>query len=118
MAEGWRRESEPADPATSRWTRQPPATRDVVLSVLPAALISDDHPLPSVDPPHPRLERVLAWVVPWWAARRAATRVARYQRAVWTCITATHDARRRHRDVVDLPSRYGPAWRGSRYWQR
>jgi len=118
MAVGWRREPAPTDPAASRWTRQPPPTRDGVLSVLATASISDDHPLPSVDPPHPRLERVLAWVAPWWAARRAAARLVRYQHAVWARVTAAHDARRRHRDVEDLPSRYGPAWRGSRYWQR
>jgi len=118
MAEGWRREPAPADPAAWRWTREPPATLDAVLSVLPTALISEEHPLPSVNPPHPRLEGVLTWVAPWWAARRAAARLARYQHAVWVRITAAHDARRRHRDVEDLPSRYGPAWRASRYWQR
>jgi len=118
MAEGWRRERAPVDPAASRWTEEPAATRDVVTSVLVTAPLPDEHPLPSVDPPHPRLERVLSWIAPWWAARRAAARVARYQRVVWARITAAHDARRRAGDPENLPSRAGPAWRGSRYWQR
>jgi len=115
MAGGWRREPAPVDPATTRWTYTPAETRDVVLSVLPTAPVPDKHPLPSVDPKHPRLDRVLSWIAPWWAARRAAARVARYQHAVWARITAAYDAQRRARD---LPSRAGPSWCGSRYWQR
>ena len=114
MAEGWRREA-PADPAASRWTYTPAETRDVVLSVLVTAPVVDENPLPSVDPPHPRLERVLAVMAPWWVTRRHAARVARYQHAVWRRITAAQNARHR---ADDLPSRYGPAWRGSRYWHR
>ena len=71
--------------------------------------------LTQCDSKHPRLEPFLAVVAPWWASRRAAVRLARYQHAVWTRITAAHDARDR---AVDLPSRYGPAWRGSRFWHR
>src|SRR5262249_6717340 len=67
-------------------------------------------------PPHPRFERLLSWVAPRWARRRAAARVARYRRAAWTRITAAPAARGRDRD--HLPSRYGDAWRGSRFWQR
>lgn len=115
MAEGWRRQPAPVDPAASRWTQEP-ATRDVVTSVHVTASVPDEYPLTSVDPPHPRVERVLAWVAPWWATRRAATRRARYQRAAWARITAAHDAQGCDRD--HLPSRYGPAWRGSRWWQR
>jgi hypothetical protein len=114
MAGGWRREA-PADPAASRWTREPATKRDVVASVVPAAPVPDEDPLPSVDPKHPRLERLLAVVAPWWASRRAAARVARYQHAVWTRITAAHDDWHR---ALDLPSRAGPAWRGSKYWPR
>jgi hypothetical protein len=62
------------------------------------------------------LERVLSWIAPWWAARRAAARRARYQHAAWKQITAAHDAPSRDREHI--PSRYGPAWRGSRWWQR
>ena len=40
----------------------------------------------TLHPPHPRVERVLAWVAPWWATRRAAARRARYQRAAWARI--------------------------------
>jgi hypothetical protein len=58
---------------------------------------------------------MLSWIAPWLAERRAAARVARYQYAVWTRITAAHDGRDR---APDLPSRYGPAWRGSGYWRR
>jgi hypothetical protein len=83
--------------------------------VLVSAPVPDEYPLPSVDSKHPRLEPFLAVVAPWWASRRAAVRLARYQHAVWTRITAAHDARDR---AVDLPSRYGPAWRGSRFWHR
>jgi hypothetical protein len=115
MAVGWRQEPAPADPAASRWTRDPAATHDVVLSVLPTGPVLDEYPLPSVDPPHPRLERVLAVVAPWWVARRAAARVARYQRAVWKRITPAQDARHR---ASDLPSRAGPSWRGSPFWHR
>jgi len=115
MAGGWRREPTPADPAASRSTWTPAETRDRVLSVLPTAPLVDEHPLPSVDPPHPRLETVLAWVAPWWATRRAAARVARYRQAVWRRISAEQDARHR---AGDLPSRAGAAWRGSRYWHR
>jgi hypothetical protein len=115
MAVGWRREPAPGDPAASRWTWKPAETRDVVLSVLPTAPLVDEYPVPLVDPPHPRLERLLAMVAPWWAARRAVARVARYQRAVWTRIAAANDARHR---AHDLPSRYGPSWRGSAYWHR
>jgi len=114
MAEGWRPEPPPADPAASRWTYTPAETRDVVLSVLVTAPLPDEHPLPSVDPPHPGLETVLAWVAPWWASRRAAARVARYQRAVWAGVAAAADARSR---ATDLPSRHGAAWRASRFWQ-
>ena len=116
MGAGWQREPAPADPAASRWTWQPVERRAVVDSVLLSAPVRDDEPLPSPDPPHPRLERVLAWIVPWWAARRAVSRAARYQHAAWARITAAHDAQGRDRD--HLPSRYGPAWRGSRWWQR
>jgi hypothetical protein len=119
MAEGgWRRAPAPADPAALQWTKQAPATRDVVAAVMLTAPVPDEHPLPSVDPPHPRLERVLSWVAPWWATRRAAARVARHQRAVWARIAAAYDDRRRGRYPEDLPSRAGPRWRGSRYWQR
>src|SRR5262245_16298503 len=52
--------------AASRWMREPAATHEVVLSVLPTAPVADEYPLPSLDPPHPRLERVLAVVAPWW----------------------------------------------------
>ena len=115
-ASRWTRAPAAADPATSRWTWKPAATSDGVLSVLPTAPVPDEYRLPSVDPPHPRLERVLAVVAPWWAARRAAARVARYRHAAWVRITAASAARGRDRD--HLPSRYGDAWRGSRYWQR
>jgi len=85
--------------------------------VLVSAPVADDDPLPSLAPPHPRFERVLAWIVPWWAARRAASRAARYQHAVSARITAAHEAHAA-RDLPDLPSPAGPRWRGSRYWQR
>jgi len=98
------------------WRRQAAATRDVVASVVVTAPVPDEHPMPSVDPRHPRLERLLAVVAPWWAARRATARVARYRHAVMVRITAAHDAR--CRDLPDLPSRAGPAWRGSLYWHR
>jgi hypothetical protein len=117
MAEdGWRRAPAPTDPPALRWTKQPPSTHDGVAAVVLTAPLPDEHPVPSVDPPHPRLERVLSWIVPWWTTRRAAARVARHRHAVWRRITAAHDAR--SRDLPDLPSRYGPAWRGSRYWSR
>src|SRR5262245_46603323 len=127
MAEGWRRrEREPvapgasrwtrepaaSDPAASRWTEQPAQTRHVVTSVHRMAAVPDEDPLPSVDPRYPRLERLLSWVLPLWAARRAAARRTRYHAACWKQITAAHDAPDRDRD--HLPSRYGPAWRGSR----
>jgi hypothetical protein len=129
MAAGWRREPAPADPAAWRWAREPAApdptasrwtwkpaeTRDPVMSVLVSAPVPDEHPLPSVDPKHPRLERFLAVVAPRWVARRQAARVARYQHAVWNRITAANDARHR---ATDLPSRFGPSWRGSRFWHR
>jgi hypothetical protein len=117
MVAGWRRFPPPVDPAAaSRWTWHPAETRDSVTSVLVSAPVPDEHPpLPSVDPPHPRLERFLAVVAPWWVARRQAARVARYQHAVWRRVAVAHDARDRARD---LPSRYGPAWRGSRFWHR
>jgi hypothetical protein len=115
---GNRRAPAPTDPARSRWKLQPAETSDVVASVVLTAPVPDEHPLPSVDPAHPHLERVLSWVAPWWATRRAAARVARHRYAVWRRITAAHDARSRTRDLPDLPSRYGAAWRGSRYWQR
>jgi hypothetical protein len=83
--------------------------------VLVSAPVPDEHPLPARDPKHPRLERLLAVVAPWWASRRAAARTARYERAVWARVTAAHDARDRARD---LPSRYGPSWRGSQFWHR
>jgi hypothetical protein len=114
-AAGWERAAAPPDPAASRWTWKPAETRDGVMSVLVSAPVPDEHPLPSVDPPHPRLEQFLTWVAPWWVARRAAARRARYQYAVWARVTAAHDARDRARD---LPSRFGPAWRGSAYWRR
>jgi hypothetical protein len=114
-AEGWQRAPAPVDPASTRWAREPTATRDGVLSVVPTAPVLDEHPVPSTDASHPRLERVLAWVAPWWAARRQATRVARYQRAVWARIAAAQDDRQRARD---LPSRAGSSWRGSQYWHR
>jgi hypothetical protein len=85
------------------------------LSVVPTAPVLDEYPMPSVDPKRPRVERFLAVIAPWWASRRAAARVARYQRAVWARIAAANDARQR---ATDLPSRYGPAWRGSRFWHR
>jgi len=129
MAEGWRRERAPVDPAASRWawkpaasdpaatrwTLQPASTHDVVLSVVPTSPVVDEYSVPSTDAPHPRLERVLAWVAPWWVARRQAARIARYQRAVWARIAAAQDDRQR---AGDLPSRAGSSWRGSRYWHR
>ena len=116
MGAGWQREPAPADPAASRWTSQPVERRAVIDSVLLSAPVPDDDPLPALAPAHPRRERVLATVLPWWAARRAAARAARYQHAAWARITAAHDAQGRDRE--HLPSRYGLAWRGSRYWHR
>lgn len=115
MAAGWRREPEPADPAATPWTRAPTAPSSARLSVLVSGSVPDEHPVPSVNPKHPRLERVLSWVAPWWSTRRAAARVARYQHAVWRRITDAHDERHR---APDLPSRYGAAWRGSHFWHR
>src|SRR5262245_47510562 len=128
MAGWWRRESARADPAgwtrapaapdaaASRWTWKPAETRDGVVSVLVSAPVPDEHPpLPSLDAKYRRLERVLSWLAPWWTSRRAAARVAAYQREVWRRIGAAHDARDRARD---LPSPFGPAWRGSRFWHR
>jgi hypothetical protein len=108
----------PPDPAASRLTVEPATPRAVVESVLLTAPVSDDHPLPVLDAPHPRLARVLAWVVPWWAARRAAARVARHLHALWARVTAAHDARRCARDPEHLASPAGPAWRRSRYCKR
>jgi hypothetical protein len=113
-----RREPVPPDPAASRLTVEPATPRAVVESVLLTAPVSDDHPLPVLDAPHPRLARVLAWVVPWWAARRAAARVARHLHALWARVTAAHDARGCARDPEHLASPVGPAWRRSRYWKR
>src|SRR5262245_29702509 len=115
MAVGWRREPAPGDPAASRWVFTPAETRDVVLSVVATRSVPNEYPVPSPDPSHPRLERLLAWVAPWWATRRSAARVARYQHAVWRRIAAAQDARRR---AGDLPSRAGPSWRGSAYGHR
>jgi hypothetical protein len=115
MAEGWRRAPARADPVASRWTWQPAETHDIVVSAVPTAPVVDEHPLPSVDPRHPRLEWVLSWIAPWWASRRAAARVARYQHAVWGRVGVAYDDRHR---ALDLPSRYGPSWRGSRFWHR
>jgi hypothetical protein len=116
MGAGWQREPVPADPAASRWTWQRVERRAVIDSVLLSAPVPDDDPLPSLAPPHPRLERLLATVLPWWAARRAASRAARYQHAVWARIAAAYAARD-HARVPILPSPAGPRWRASRHWQ-
>jgi hypothetical protein len=76
--------------------------------------VEDDDSLPSVGTSHPRLERVLAWIVRWWVVRRTAARVTRHRQAAWTRIAAAQDAQRPGHDVEHLPSRYGPAWRASR----
>jgi hypothetical protein len=115
MAAGWRQEPEPADPATSRWTRTPAAPSSAFLSVHATAALPDEHSLPSTDPPHPRLERVLSWIAPGWVARRQAIRVARRRYAIAVRLTAAHNDRHR---APDLPSRFGPAWRASRFWHR
>jgi hypothetical protein len=78
----------------------------------------EDAPLPPLDPAHPRLERLLARIIPQWAAHRAAARRAWHAYAVRVRITAANDAQRRAREPEALPSRYGHAWRGSRYWTR
>jgi hypothetical protein len=77
----------------------------------------DAVPLPALDPAHPRLERLLAWLIPPWAARRAAARRARYQLAVAARIAAAYAARDQPRAPL-LRSPFGPACRGSTYWRR
>jgi hypothetical protein len=121
-AAGWQQEPAPPDPAASRSTYEMP-----VPSGAPARLpdpysamiwpTADGDPLPALEPLHPHLERVLAWLVPRWAQRLAAARRARHQQAVAARIAAAYVARD-HARVPILRSPAGPAWRGSRYWQR
>jgi len=74
-ADGWR-----ADPGSATvWT------------------VPDDDPLPTTAPRAPRLERVLAWLTPGWARRRAA-RAARHQQSIAGRLTRVADDRRRARD--------------------
>jgi hypothetical protein len=115
-AEGWQRaKAQPdwLDPPPPTWT--PAATTAAYDSDVHLRTLADDDPLPALTPGSPRLERVLAWLVPAWAARRAAARRARYQQAVAARIAAAQTARRRE---PDLPSPAGPRWRGSAYWRR
>jgi len=117
-ADGWQRvEARPSwlDPPAPTWT--PAATTAAYDSVIPLRPIEDEEPLPALDPPHARFERVLAWIMPWWAARRAAARRARHQHAVAARIAAAYAARD-HARVPMLYSPAGPAWRGSAYWRR
>ena len=75
-ADGWR-----ADPGSATvWT------------------VPDDDPLPTTAPRAPRLERVLAWLAPGWARRRAAARAALHQQAIAWRLTRVADDRRRARD--------------------
>jgi hypothetical protein len=117
-ADGWQRvEERPSwlDPPAPTWT--PATTTASYDSVLVSRALADAAPLPPLDPRHPRLERVLAWIMPWWAARRAAARRARHQHAIAARIAAAYAARDHARAPL-LPSPYGPAWRGSVYWRR
>lgn len=125
-ADGWQRVevrlSWPAPPAPT-WT--PAATTAAYDSIIALRTIEDEEPLPTLDPPHPRLERVLAWLVPRWAQRRAAARRARHQQDVAARIAAAYAARD-HVSSPILPSPAGPAcaarrtgdadacWRGRR----
>ena len=114
-ADGWQRvEARPSglDPPPATWT-VPPATH-VVHSVLPMRAVEDEDPLPSLAPLHPRVEKILGWLVPWWATRRAAARLARRQHA----IVARINAARGRGAVPDLASPAGARGRGSRYWSR
>jgi len=117
-ADGWQRvEARPSwlDPPAATWT--PAATKAGYDSVIAWRTLADEEPLPPLDPPHPRLERVLAWLVPPWVRRRAAARRARHQHAVAARIAAAYAARDRVRAPL-LPSPAGPRWRGSAYWRR
>jgi hypothetical protein len=61
--------------------------------------VPDDDPLPAITPRSPRLERVLVWLAPRWAARRAAARVALHQHAVARRLADVAEERRRTRDA-------------------
>jgi hypothetical protein len=116
-ADGWQRvELRPSwlDPPPPTWT--PAATTAGYDSVIALRTLEDDDPLPTLAPPHPRLERVLAWLVPRWAQRRAAARRVRHQQAIAARIAAY--VARDHAHVPILSSPAGPAWRGSAYWRR
>jgi hypothetical protein len=102
------------DPPPATWT--PAAPTAAYDSVLVSRPLENAAPLPALEPAHPRLERVLAWLAPWWAQRRAAARWARHQHAVAVRIAAAYAARDHGRAPL-LPSPAGPAWRGSAYWR-
>src|SRR5215475_1221696 len=98
MAAGWGQGGRP--PSGGAWTAGPSTS-----STAPARradpgsatvwTVPDDDPLPSTAPRAPRLERVLAWLAPRWAMRRAAARTALRQHAIAWRLTRVADDRRR-----------------------
>ena len=92
-------------PAGGPWTREPststtvPPRRDDPYSAAVWTL-DDDDPLPSTAPRAPHLERVLAWLAPRWAMRRATARAALQQHAIMQRVTAVADERQRARNAA------------------
>src|SRR5262249_60033038 len=76
----------------------------------------DEDPLPPTTPRRPRLERVLAWLAPRWAARRAAVRAARHRHAIAQRLADVADTRRQahhgpHADWLRPPVRHVGGYR-------